>query len=694
MNDRGQPGLNVGDRISFKGASYHLTGLDSALAMLSAPGLAPIAVQVSALVSDPTFSLAVASRSRRRPLSRPRIFGALPATVQADALAMERHITEILDGIPCDAAPGTSSRAEYNVDATSLRQRTLAKHAELAAAGQSIGVSTLQRLRKDYETQGLMGLVDRRIVRGGSLAGNTDQRYVEVLLKVLEQNLHQSTGSMDRLRDQVHKAVACEYPDGQVTVPSRATFHRLVGRLREGRHATGSARTRRTLDQQPDAPFSAVYPVRPGELMQIDSTPLDVAVDFGDGVTGRVELTALIDIATRSIPAAVLQPTTKAVDAAFLLARCVTPEPMRPGWPEAVSMAASALPFKSLRSIDERLASAAAKPVIIPDTIVFDHGKAYLSYAFRTACSALGISLQPAHPDTPTDKPVVERTLQSIGTLFVQYTTGYLGSSVERRGKEAEKTAVFSMVELQDLLDEWIITHWQNRPHEGLRDPFIPSRVFTPNEKYASLVAVTGYVALPLGAEDYIELMPSRSRAINSYGIKLNYRVYDAPELNPYRGQKSGMKLLKDRWEVRYDPYDVSRVWIRNHRDGGWITAFWRRLHAGAQPFGDAVWEHGRRIVSERGITSPSEESIKEAVDQLLAKAAGTGSNPSSKKGRRILARNRATARSTPGLGPVAPTVQESPPDRQEIPDTVQEDPEQIIPLKIYDAHEKARQWW
>lgn len=125
-----------------------------------------------------------------------------------------------------------------------------------------------------------------------------------------------------------------------------------------------------------------------------------------------MELTALVDVATRSICVAVLRPATKAVDAALLLARCMTPELMRPGWPEAVSMAASAFPYRSLRSIDERLEGAAAKPVIVPETIVCDHGKAYL---FKNACRALGINLQPAHPDTPT----IERTLQS------QYVTGW-----------------------------------------------------------------------------------------------------------------------------------------------------------------------------------------------------------------------------------------------------------------------------
>ncbi len=108
------------------------------------------------------------------------------------------------------------------------------------------------------------------------------------------------------------------------------------------------------------------------------------------------------------------------------------------------------------------------------------------------ACCTLGINLQPAHPDTPTDKPKIERTLQSVATLFAQHVAGYVGSSVERRGKNAEQDAVWSIVELQALLDEWIVAVWQNRPHDGLRDPVTPGKALTPNEKYAALVEVAG----------------------------------------------------------------------------------------------------------------------------------------------------------------------------------------------------------
>ena len=73
-------------------------------------------------------------------------------------------------------------------------------------------------------------------------------------------------------------------------------------------------------------------------MVQIDSTPLDVRVVLDDGTVDRVELTWMVDLATRTIAAAVLRPTTKAVDAALLLARAMTPEPMRPGWADALRM--------------------------------------------------------------------------------------------------------------------------------------------------------------------------------------------------------------------------------------------------------------------------------------------------------------------------------------------------------------------
>jgi hypothetical protein len=153
----------------------------------------------------------------------------------------------------------------------------------------------------------------------------------------------------------------------------------------------------------------------------------------------------------------VLRPTTKAVDAALLLARTLTPEPMRPGWAEALAMSRSVLPHRRLLGLDQRLEHAAARPVIVPETIVCDHGRAFISHTFRSACSRLGINFQPTHPQTPSEKPHIERTLESVATLFAQFVAGYVGRAAEHRGRNVQDEPLWSLLELQELLDEWIV---------------------------------------------------------------------------------------------------------------------------------------------------------------------------------------------------------------------------------------------
>jgi putative transposase len=75
-------------------------------------------------------------------------------------------------------------------------------------------------------------------------------------------------------------------------VPSDRTLYRLFGTLSHGRQVTGAASTRRSRGGRPEGMFGSLRAAAPGEVMQIDSTPLDVLVLLDDGVPGRVELTA------------------------------------------------------------------------------------------------------------------------------------------------------------------------------------------------------------------------------------------------------------------------------------------------------------------------------------------------------------------------------------------------------------------
>ena len=104
------------------------------------------------------------------------------------------------------------------------------------------------------------------------------------------------------------------------------------------------------------------------------------------------------------------------------------------------------------------------------------------------------------------------------------------------------------MADLQDLLDEWLLCGWQCRPHDALRDPYFPRKALSPNDKYAALVAAAGYLPVTLTGEDYLELLPVAWRQINDYGIQIDYRTYDAPELGPHRREHSGIAARRGLW--------------------------------------------------------------------------------------------------------------------------------------------------
>ena len=589
-----RPGeLGIGDRVEFAGRAHTVISVSGTVIRLAGRDGQVTGIAMSELLSADGFAL-VDTRPRA-PVPEAALLNDLPEEAVARALWWQRQIVEVLRGVPPDAEPGALPRPEYDPSAVSLTRREQAKAVELTAAGFPVTASAVKQRRRRYQERGLLGMVDHRVSKRLPPHGRADPAVAGAMRQAIAETAGDSTRTAAFVLRRTRQILAASDEQAVPEMPSERTLYRLFGRLQAGKHATGSARTRRSLAARPDAPFGRREANAPGEVMEIDSTPLDVLVRLADGVVGRVELTALVDVATRTVTAAVLRPTTKAPDASVLLARTVTPEPMRPGWPQAMAMAESALPFRRLPGIDERLEHAAARPVIIPSTIVVDHGKVFVSVSFMASCEFLGINVQPARKATGTDKPHIERTLGSVASLFAQYVAGYTGRSPEYRGRRAEDAAVWPLPELQDLLDQWIIACWQNRPHDGLRDPLLPGREFTPNEKYAALVETAGYLPLALSADDYVELLPACWRVINAYGVKLSRRVYDGPGLNRFRLQHSGVAARDGQWEVHYDPYDVSRIWVRDHWGGGWITVFWTQLHRVAAPFGELAWDHARK---------------------------------------------------------------------------------------------------
>lgn len=311
---------------------------------------------------------------------------------------------------------------------------------------------------------------------------------------------------------------------------------------------------------------------------------------------------------------------------------------------------------------------------------------------------------------------MVERTFSSINTLFCQYVAGYTGRDPTRRGRDVDGQAVWSLAQLQDMFDQWVVAGWQPRPHDGLRHPELPRSALSPNEMYAALVAAAGYLPLALSAGDYLELLPVAWRHITDEGIRLGSLTYDCAGLNPYRGQPSPHRAKRGRWPVHHDPYDLGQVWIRSPSSSaaadagldagpaGWIEVPWIHRGRAPVPFADFTLRHTRRVLSQRGAEA-DQLAVAEALDALLTRAE-TGPDPdpdraSRKTSRRVAAKTHAaTAATDPSVSEAASApltvVDSTAEELDDVDDHVgaEQPVGKVVPFGIFDAHAEARRFW
>ena len=585
------------DVIHLDGSAWQVVAADAGeVALRSLAGERPRTLSVSALLQRPDYRCPTSSATA--PLLPLDAMDAAPKSARERAMFLRHHVHELLTGLPPDCPPDVIPKPEYGDDQT-LEKRVTAKRAELAAMGVVLSQRTIWRYVVRYRDHGAVGLADPRWTRPHVITGRVDPRLLAIVEKVLTRQTKASTGTRTRAIAQITIEAAAQH----LTVPSSRTLYRLMTKLDRQRHSFGNATTRRTQANRPNRAYGQQVPSRPGELVEIDSTPLDVLVLYPDGGSGRVDLTLALDIATRTILAAVLSPVAaKAVDAALLLARAMTPPMAQPGWADAVRFSRSLLPEGALAEPEVLAAELRERPIVSIESVTIDRGRVFVSSTFLAACERLQISVVEAAPRTPTDKPHVERMFGSINTLFTQYLTGYTGPNVVRRGKDVAGEALWPLAQVQDLLDQWIMQCWQNRPHSALRLPAVPQQHLTPNEMLDALSTVAPGVAMVFDTDDYIALLPRVWRTVQRYGINFAGLTYDSPALGPFRNVRSGIRLPEacDKWEVRYDPYRMNRVYLRNHEAGCWVEVAWTLEEQTLAPFGIDVLRAAQAAVARR----------------------------------------------------------------------------------------------
>ncbi|MGW4371941.1 Mu transposase C-terminal domain-containing protein [Nocardia takedensis] len=513
------------------------------------------------------------------------------------------HVREVLTGYKsgsAELAGAGEPRTEYD-PALSLNVRYEAKAAELGA-----GVRTVRRWVGDYRKVGEAGLVESKST-GRNSFGGSDSRWAETALEVMAEHADQSRPSRTLVIERTNARVAARFGAGVVELPSRATAFRILEEL-ERRNPLFRLSTKRNRDiaARLDGVYGKLRPTRPGEYLLMDTTRLDVFAL--DPVTLRwmqAELTVSMDWYSRCICGIRITPvSTKSVDAAATLFQAFRPRPAGADWPRHAVWPEHGIPRSVLVDVDaiEGPLRGAASPAVVPETVVIDHGKIFVSEHLTSVCQRMGISIQPARLRTGRDKGPVERFFRTLREDLLQALPGYKGPDLHSRGLDPESEAFFYLDELEAIIREWVATAYHCRPHDSLLDPHVPGLRFSPAAMFEHGMARAGYIEVPRDPDLGFEFLKVEWRTIQHYGVEFGGRRYNGAVLDGLRGKLSGYTgaKAKRRWPIHYDPDDITRAWFRHPDSRRWGELRWEHAPASDMPFSEDALAFARRLAAAK----------------------------------------------------------------------------------------------
>lgn len=528
------------------------------------------------------------------------ILSAMSETERATVAERAAHIREVLTGYRSGAAELAAPdepRRLYD-PRKPLTARYDAKSAELG-----VSLRTVTQWVADFRQHGEAGLARSAVSRQKPL-GVVDERWVESALEVMVEHTEQSRPSRSMVIDRANARVVARHGPDAVKVPSRATAYRVLDQL-EKRHPTFRLSTKRNRDiaDRPQGVHGKLRPTRPGEYLLMDTTRLDV---FGlDPVTLRwvqAELTVGMDWYTRCVTGVRVTPvSTKSVDAASVLYQAYRPRPAGKDWPAHAVWPEHGVPRSVLIDVDAVEQPGAAGPAIVPETIVIDHGKIYVSEHLTSVCQRMGISIQPARLRTGRDKGPVERFFRTIREDLLQVLPGYKGPDVHSRGLDPESEAFFYLDELEAIIREWVAVAYHRRPHDSLIDAHVPGLRMSPAQMFEHGIARAGYIEAPRDPDLAYEFLKTDFRKIQHYGVDFGGRRYNGSSLNPYRNMTSPYKgKAKGRWPVHYDPDDITRVYFRDPDTRKWHTLVWEHAPSLEMPLSEDALQFARKLAASK----------------------------------------------------------------------------------------------
>jgi transposase InsO family protein len=588
--------LGPGQRLVYDGESWEVAELDGTRVLLRNDRTGQFSgVQIGRLVSVARPARHESAADDEQSLAI--VLSGLTDAQRAVVAERAGHVREVLTGYLAGHADGAATgepRTQYAAGQP-LKARYRAKARELG-----VGVRTVERWVTSYRECGEAGLVDTRTLRGRSSA--VDPRWDEAVRLVLAEMVNDSTPTRSAVLARVDARLDRQHGMGVVPRPSTATAYRRLQELSKGTNAVaGSAKGRRSIADRPTGSYGRLRAMRPGEYVILDTQSLDVFAM--EPVTCRwvaAQLTVAQDLFTRAVVGLRVTPvSTKAVDVAGVLYQAVVPQAAPADWPAEACWPYHGVPQQLVFT---EQAPRPAVPVCPPETLVVDHGKAFLSAHMISVCTRLGISIQPAQPKKPTDKPTIERFFKTLREGLIQHLPAYKGPDVYSRGDRVEDGAFLFLHELEDCIREWVALCYHCGKQDGLAVAEWPGLELSPNEMFEIGVAKAGLLRIPASpglAYDFLEVAP---RTIQHYGVEVNGLRYNGSALDPYRNARSPYGgRWAGKWPIRVNPDDVRYVYFQDpDQPDCWQRLEWEHAAELGTPFSAEAAGYARRLATSQ----------------------------------------------------------------------------------------------
>ena len=551
------------------------------------------------------------------------------------------HVREVTTGYRsgfAEVALVNEPRPEYDPSAPRAK-RWHAKAQELG-----VSVRTVGRWVADYEKLGTLGLVDNRRAAAGNPFARVDSRWVRVMEVLLDERTDEARISAKALFAIVKERLAAEFGAETVKIPSQATQYRLVRELDRGRGIVrGATKTKRSYASRPAAPFRRIFATRPGEYVLMDSTRLDVyAIDPLTGRWMNTDLTIIMDLYSRAILGLRLTVVAaKSIDVSSVFYEAIVPKEIPANWGSDSTWPYHGVPSHLMINVDHvgvpSVISLLGQPKgLIPDTLVIDHGKPYVSEHMMSVCARLGVSVQPARKATGTDKPQVERFFRTLRSQLLERLPGFKGEDITARGKDPESEAVYTTAEIEAIIREWVATIYHHRPTKGLRAAGLPGVDLTPAQRFEQGLGIAGELQIPVDRNLALEVLPTFTRRFNHYGVEFNKLIYTGEIVAKYHRRSRHLSAGGTSWAFSYNPDDVTVIYFQDPDDGVWHTLEWIRRQELKLPFSEDALNLAKQIA----VSGDEPINIEDALASLLDSVrAGLARTPTE---RRIAAREAA----------------------------------------------------